>query len=49
MRTDLKKAGKLETRYIGKVEFANTLLTSQQKKVFNYAIQHGYYESRKET
>jgi predicted DNA binding protein len=31
MRKDLKKAGKLETLYIGKVEFANTLLTAQQK------------------
>ncbi len=49
MRSELKKVGKLETLYIGKVEFANTLLSPQQKKIFNYAFKTGYYEIPKKT
>ncbi len=44
MRNEISKIGKLEVLYIGKVEFANTLLSPQQKKVFGYAYEKGYYE-----
>ncbi|MBS3157733.1 helix-turn-helix domain-containing protein [Candidatus Woesearchaeota archaeon] len=44
MRHEISKIGKLEVLYIGKVEFANTLLSPQQKKVFSYAYEQGYYE-----
>lgn len=44
MRKELKKVGKLETLYIGKVDFAQHLLSPQQKKIFQYAYQQGYYE-----
>lgn len=36
--------GKLKVLYIGEVEFANALLSKQQKKIFDYAYQMGYYE-----
>ena len=45
---DMKKAihrvGDLKVLYIGEVEFAHTLLSPQQKKVFRYAYEQGYYE-----
>ncbi len=44
MRQEISKIGVLEVLYIGKVEFANTLLSPQQKKVFGYAYEKGYYE-----
>src|SRR3989338_4206820 len=44
MQEEISKIGKLEVLYIGKVEFANTLLSPQQKKVFSYAYEQGYYE-----
>ncbi|MBI2135810.1 helix-turn-helix domain-containing protein [Candidatus Woesearchaeota archaeon] len=44
MRHEISKIGVLEVLYISKVEFANTLLSPQQKKVFSYAYEQGYYE-----
>lgn len=49
MRKDLKKAGKLETLYIGKVDFAQPLLSEQQRKIFQYANIAGYYELPRKT
>lgn len=44
MRNDLKKMGELEALYIGEVDFAHTLLSEQQKKIFTYAFEAGYYQ-----
>ena len=44
MRNDLKKMGDLEIIYIGEVNFAHSLLSEQQKKVFSLAFENGYYE-----
>ena len=44
MRNDLKKMGDLKVLYIGEVDFAHTLLSRQQKKVFSFAFENGYYK-----
>lgn len=49
IRKELKKAGRVETLYIGKVDFAQHLLSAQQKKIFNYAFEAGYYEMPRKT
>ncbi|MBI1936305.1 helix-turn-helix domain-containing protein [Candidatus Woesearchaeota archaeon] len=49
MRKDLKKMGDLEALYIGEVDFAHTLLSEQQKKIFNFAFENGYYEIPRKT
>ncbi len=49
MRKELKKTGRLETLYIGKVDFAHTLLSEQQKKVFRCAFESRYYELPRKT
>ncbi len=49
MRKELKKVGKLETLYIGKVDFERHLLSPQQKNIFHYAYEQGYYELPRKT
>ena len=49
MRKELKKIGDLETLHIGEVDFENMLLSKQQKKVFNFAMESGYYEMPRKT
>ncbi len=49
IRKELKKVGKIETLYIGKVEFSQHILSPQQKKIFQYAYQQGYYELPRKT
>lgn len=49
MRKDLRKMGDLEALYIGEVDFAHTLLSEQQKKIFTYAFEAGYYEIPRKT
>lgn len=49
MRKELKKAGKLHTLYIGKVDFHNHILSPQQKKIFQYAYEQKYYELPRKT
>lgn len=49
IRKELKKVGKLETLYIGKVEFDQHLLSPQQKNIFQYAYEQGYYELPRKT
>lgn len=49
MLQELKKMGDIKVLYIGEVEFAHTLLSKQQKKVFIYAYQQGYYEVPRKT
>lgn len=49
MRKELKKAGKLETLYIGKVDFGQHLLSAQQKKIFQFAYEQEYYELPRKT
>ena len=44
MMDELKKMGDLKVLYIGQIEFENTLLSKQQKKIFAYAYEQGYYE-----
>ena len=44
MRKDLKKMGDLVVLYIGEVDFAHTLLSQQQKKIFSFAFENGYYQ-----
>ena len=49
MLKEFKKMGELKVLYIGEVEFANTLLSKQQKKIFMFAHDHGYYEIPRKT
>ena len=49
IQQQLKNAGKLEVLYIGKIDFAETLLSKQQKKVFSYAYESGYYQTPRKT
>lgn len=49
IRKELKKVGKIETLYIGKVEFSQHILSPQQKKIFQYAYQQRYYELPRKT
>jgi len=49
MLKEFKKMGELKVLHIGQVEFANTLLSKQQKKVFIYANEQGYYEIPRKT
>ena len=49
MRKELKKVGKLDVLYIGKVDFTQHLLSPQQKNIFQYAYQQGYYELPRKT
>ena len=41
--------GELKVLSIGEVKFANTLLSKQQKKVFMYTYESGYYEIPRKT
>ncbi|MFH1590480.1 MAG: helix-turn-helix domain-containing protein [archaeon] len=49
MRKRLASMGELKVLFIGKVDFAHTLLSKQQKKVFSYAFDQGYFESPRKT
>lgn len=49
MMNELKKAGKLSVVSIAKVDFAHTLLSPQQKKIFQYAHEQGYYHLPRKT
>lgn len=49
MLPELRKMGDLKILYIGQVEFVNGLLSKQQKKIFQYALQQGYYELPRKT
>jgi len=49
MKAELKKAGEVQTLFIGEVDFGHTLLSPQQKKVFLYAYEQGYYEIPRQT
>jgi len=44
MRKELKKMGKLKILSIGEVDFGHTLLSKQQKKIFSFAFDEGYYQ-----
>ncbi len=41
---EIKKIGEMKVLYIGEVDFGHTLLSKQQKKIFKYAFEQGYYE-----
>ncbi len=49
MLEEFKKMGELKVLSIGEVQFANTLLSQQQKKVFMQAFERGYYEIPRKT
>ncbi|NQV08966.1 helix-turn-helix domain-containing protein [Candidatus Woesearchaeota archaeon] len=49
MLKEFKKMGDLKILYMGEVEFANTILSKQQKKIFKYACEKGYYELPRKT
>ena len=49
IRKDIEKAGAMKVMSIAEVDFSHKLLTEQQKKVFSYAYEHGYYEIRRKT
>ena len=44
MLNEFRKMGELKVLYIGEAEFSYSLLSEQQKKVFLYAHENGYYE-----
>lgn len=46
---ELNKIGTLKVLYIGEVDFASRLLSRQQKKVFSYAYEQGYYNVPRKT
>ena len=41
---EIKKIGEMKALYIGEVDFGHILLSDQQKKIFKYAFEQGYYE-----
>lgn len=49
MLREFKKMGELKVLSIGEVQFANTLLSPQQKKVLICAFEEGYYELPRKT
>lgn len=49
MRREIMKMGKIQVLYLGEVDFAHKLLSSQQKKIFQYAYEQGYYEIPRKT
>ncbi|MBS3136866.1 helix-turn-helix domain-containing protein [Candidatus Woesearchaeota archaeon] len=49
MIKELKKIGSFKTLFIGDVDFSQPLLSKQQKKIFSYAVQQGYYELPRKT
>lgn len=49
MKEELKKIGELKTLYIGEVDFAPSLLSKQQRKIFKYAYEQGYYNLPRKT
>ncbi len=49
MLAELKKAGVLTVLSIGKADFSHTLLSPQQKKIFQYAHEQGYYHLPRKT
>ncbi len=49
MIKELRKIGVLKTLFIGAVDFSQPLLSKQQKKIFSYAMQQGYYELPRKT
>ncbi|MFA6461164.1 MAG: helix-turn-helix domain-containing protein [Candidatus Woesearchaeota archaeon] len=49
MKKELDKIGEVKTLYIGEAEFAPSLLSTQQKKIFQYAYQQGYYQLPRKT
>ncbi|NQU98984.1 helix-turn-helix domain-containing protein [Candidatus Woesearchaeota archaeon] len=49
MLSEFKKMGELKVLHIGEVEFENTILSKQQKKVFTYAHEQGYYGTPRKT
>ena len=46
---EAKKMGMLHVLNIGEVDFEHTLLSKQQKKIFKYAYEQGYYEQPRKT
>jgi predicted DNA binding protein len=44
MHAEIEKMGNMKVLYMGKIEFANCLLSVQQKKIFSFAFENGYYE-----
>ncbi len=49
MKDELQHAGEITPLYIGEVDFANILLSRQQKKVFMFAYEQNYYEIPRKT
>lgn len=49
MLKEFKKMGELHVLYMGEVQFANVLLSKQQKKIFVYAHEQGYYNIPRKT
>lgn len=46
---EIKKIGEMKVLYIGEVDFGHTLLSEQQKRIFKYAFEQGYYEIPRKT
>ncbi|MBI4146570.1 helix-turn-helix domain-containing protein [Candidatus Woesearchaeota archaeon] len=49
MKEEIQKAGALTVLSIGEVDFAHSLLSKQQKKIFLHAYECGYYELPRRT
>jgi len=49
MLSELQNKGELKVLLIGEAQFANKLLSKQQKKVFTHAFESGYYEIPRKT
>jgi predicted DNA binding protein len=44
MLQELAHMGKINILYMGEVDFSHKLLSPQQKKIFDYAYEQGYYD-----
>lgn len=49
MKEEIKEAGEVKVLYMGEVDFSHSLLSKQQKKIFQYAFDQGYYEIPRKT
>ncbi|MBN1157458.1 helix-turn-helix domain-containing protein [Candidatus Woesearchaeota archaeon] len=49
MLKEFRRMGELHVLHIGEVQFETTLLSKQQRKVFKYAYEQGYYNIPRKT
>ncbi len=49
MKEEIATMGEMQVLYIGEADFSQPLLSPQQKKIFSFALESGYYEVPRKT